>query len=111
MTPNLENNPTILNIMLYHHITGTISAPSDWTSVANWLDLPNHFCNHSDSHRVNEELIREMIEHTKLTNSTDICMFWQLVDSFNVILTKQQQQELLIYLQAKSIDKLKGELK
>lgn len=104
------NPPTILNIMLYHYITGTISAPSVWTSVAKWLDLPNHFCNHSDSHRVNEELIREMIEHTKLTSSTDLCIFWQLVDSFNAILTKQQQEELLIYLKNKTLEKLTEEL-
>lgn len=104
------NPPSILNIMLYHHITGIISAPSDWTSIANWLDLPTRFCNHSDSSKVGEELIREMIEHAKLTSSTDICMFWQLVDSFNAILTKQQQEELLAYLKDRSIDKLKGEL-
>ena len=105
-------NPSnsVLNIMLYHHITGTIKSPSDWTSVADWLNLPNHFCNHSDSSRVNEELIREMVEQTKLTSSTDLFIFWQLVDSFNAILTKQQQQEFLIYLKNKTLEKLTEEL-
>jgi len=97
--------------MLYHYITGTIHAPSDWTTVATWLGLPHHFCNHADSHKVSEELIREIVEHIPLTNSTDICMFWQMVDSFNAILTKQQQQELLIYLQNKSITNLIKQLR
>ena len=103
-------SPTLLSVFLYHHITGTVSAPSDWTTIGRWLELPYFFHPAEEQVPLTEELIREVFEHHKATNHTDVCMFYLLINNLGFYLNKKQQEELLDYLKDRSITKLKGEL-
>ena len=110
MIPPLNNKPSLLSVLLYHYITGTISAPSDWTSVGTWLELPYYYKPDRESSPLTEPLIREIFYHSKITNHTDVCMFYLLVGNLGHCLNTQQQNELFIYLQEVSIKQLEGEL-
>lgn len=103
--------PSLLSIFLYHHITGTIPAPSDWTTIGRWLELPYLFRPDRESIPLTETLIREIFCHSKITDKTDVCMFYLLINNLGNYLSKEQQDELLDYLNAVSITKLKEELK
>ena len=102
-TVNSKNQPSLLTLLLYQRLAGTITCPSEWTTVANWLDLPNYFVRRNPSAFLIEGLANAIIYHSSITDAASIYKAWEFARDVSYYINKPQQQNLLSYLKSRAI--------
>ena len=102
-TVNSKNQPSLLTLLLYQRLAGTITCPSEWTTVANWLDLPNYFVRRNPSTFLIEGLANAIISHSPITSVASIQKAWEFARDVSYYINEPQQQNLLSYLRSRAI--------